>query len=110
MVNWENRRSLTTVDEVEALIGRPAAPVLMKQVSALDEGCRSVLARSPIAAFGYRDADGTSTTAFVGGRPGFARMLSPTRITFAVPSAACGPVSLFFLLRASEKTCASTAR
>ncbi|WP_433789118.1 2Fe-2S iron-sulfur cluster-binding protein [Actinoplanes sp. CA-252034] len=94
----ENTYSLTTVDQVEALIGRPPAPVLRKQIDALDEGCRAVLARSPIAAFGYRDAAGASTTAFVGGRPGFARLLSPTRITFAVPPGAHGPVSLFFLL------------
>jgi hypothetical protein len=97
-MSWENTESLTTVDEIEALVGRPPAPVLMKQISALDEGCRAVLARSPIAAFGYRDADGTSTTAFVGGRPGFARVLSPTLITFAVPPSARGPVSMFFLL------------
>ncbi|WP_238490912.1 2Fe-2S iron-sulfur cluster-binding protein [Actinoplanes flavus] len=97
-MNWEDMRSLTTVDEIEALIGRAPAPVLMKQISALDEGCQAVLARSPVAAFGYRDADATSTTTFVGGRPGFARMLSPTRITFPIPPAACGPVSLFFLL------------
>ncbi|GIE29583.1 hypothetical protein Ait01nite_026280 [Actinoplanes italicus] len=97
-MSWENARSLSTVDEVEALVGTPPAPVVRKQISALDEGCRAVLARSPIAALGYRDADGTSTTVFVGGRPGFARLLSPTLITFAVPPAARGPVSMFFLL------------
>jgi ferredoxin-NADP reductase/predicted pyridoxine 5'-phosphate oxidase superfamily flavin-nucleotide-binding protein len=97
-MSWDDTRSLSTADEVEAIVGRPPAPVLMKQISALDEGCRAVLARSPIAAFGYRDAGGTSTTAFVGGRPGFVRMLSPTLITFAVPPAALGPVSMFFLL------------
>ncbi|BEL04724.1 hypothetical protein Q0Z83_029150 [Actinoplanes sichuanensis] len=97
-MSWGNESQLTTVDEVEALIGRAPAPVLRKQIDALDEGCRAVLAHSPIAAFGYRDVDGTSTTAFVGGRPGFARLLSPTRITFAVPPGARGPASLFFLL------------
>ncbi|WP_448331603.1 hypothetical protein [Streptomyces sp. DSM 41534] len=53
-------RRLTTVDEVETTIGRPAPMVMLKQISALDEGCRTVLARSPIAAFGYRDTGGTS--------------------------------------------------
>lgn len=86
------------MDEVEAIIGRPAPPVMLKQIGALDDGCRAVLARSPLAAFGYRDGDGTSVTTFVGGRPGFARMLSPTRIGFGAPPGARGPVSMFFLL------------
>ena len=91
---------LTTVDEVEAIIGRPLPMIMLKQVSALDEGCRAILARSPIAAFGHRDADGTSRTTFIGGTPGFVRVHSPTRISFTLPARAepRGPVSLFFLL------------
>ncbi|WKU05592.1 2Fe-2S iron-sulfur cluster-binding protein [Micromonospora sp. HUAS LYJ1] len=91
---------LTTVDEVEALVGRPPSAVMLKQVGALDAGCRTVLAHSPIAAFGYRDTGGTSRTTFVGGVTGFARVHSPTRISFALPGAeaAPGPASMFFLL------------
>lgn len=91
---------LTTVDEVETLIGRPASVVMLKQISALDEGCRTVLARCPIAAFGYRDAGGTSRTTFIGGTPGFVRVHSPTRISFWLPEPGdpYGPVSFFFLL------------
>ncbi|GAA2324174.1 2Fe-2S iron-sulfur cluster-binding protein [Streptomyces kunmingensis] len=93
---------LTTAAEVEAVIGRPAALISLKQLSALDDGCRAVLARCPVAAFGYRDTDGTARTTFVGGAPGFARVHSVTRISFTVrgPEAARGPVSLFFLLPA----------
>ncbi|MFC9431297.1 2Fe-2S iron-sulfur cluster-binding protein [Streptomyces sp. NPDC056987] len=93
-------RRLTTVDEVEAVIGRPASVVMLKQISGLDEGCRTVLARCPLAAFGHRDADGTARTTFIGGTPGFARVHSPTRISFSLPGPAdpYGPVSLFFLL------------
>ncbi|MEU9957108.1 2Fe-2S iron-sulfur cluster-binding protein [Streptomyces sp. NPDC050982] len=100
----ENRlsalRRLTTVDEVETTVGRPMPAVMLKQISALDEGCRTVLARCPIAAFGYRDADGTHRTTFVGGTPGFARVHSPTRISFSLPEPGdpYGPVSFFFLL------------
>ncbi|MDR7275346.1 2Fe-2S iron-sulfur cluster-binding protein [Catenuloplanes atrovinosus] len=104
-MSWENKtlldaRRLTTATQVETLVGRPAAAVMLKQISELDEGCRTVLARSPIAAFGYRDADGTGRTTFVGGAPGFARVHSPTRISFPLPGpgAADGPVSMFFLL------------
>jgi ferredoxin-NADP reductase/predicted pyridoxine 5'-phosphate oxidase superfamily flavin-nucleotide-binding protein len=101
-MSWENsnRNLLSTAAGVEAVIGRPAAMIMLKQVRALDGGCRAVLARCPIAAFGHRDADGTSRTTFVGGTPGFTRVHSPTRISFALPEAGAphGPVSLFFLL------------
>ncbi|URM96545.1 FAD-binding oxidoreductase [Actinomadura madurae] len=91
---------VTTVDEVETIVGRPASAVMLKQISALDEGCRAVLAQCPIAAFGYRDGNGTGRTTFIGGTPGFARVHSPTRISFALsePGAPHGPVSFFFLL------------
>src|ERR1051325_11371290 len=98
-MSWENN-TLTTVEQVEAIVGRPASVIMLKQISALDEGCRTILARSPIAAFGYRDADGTSRTTFVGGTPGFARVHSPTRISFTLPEPGepHGPASLIFLL------------
>jgi predicted pyridoxine 5'-phosphate oxidase superfamily flavin-nucleotide-binding protein len=91
---------LTTVDQVEEIVGRPAPVVMLKQISALDEGCRTVLARCPVAAFGYRDAAGLSRTTFIGGAPGFARVHSPTRFSFALPGPGepAGPVSFFFLL------------
>ncbi|MEU6200930.1 2Fe-2S iron-sulfur cluster-binding protein [Streptomyces sp. NPDC047061] len=91
---------LTTVDEVEEIVGRPASAVMLKQVTELDVGCRSILAHSPLAAFGYRDAAGTARTTFVGGTPGFAHVHSPTRLSFAHTGSALVPggVSLFFLL------------
>nr|WP_145487336.1 MULTISPECIES: 2Fe-2S iron-sulfur cluster-binding protein [Streptomyces] len=91
---------LSSAEEVEAVVGRPAAMITRKQISALDAGCREVLAFSPVAAFGYRDATGTARTTFVGGRPGFARVHSPKRFSFPLtgPAAAPGPASLFFLL------------
>lgn len=55
---------MTTVDEVEATVGRPPSMIMLKQISALDEGCRSVLAHCPLAGFGYRDADGVSGAEF----------------------------------------------
>ncbi|MBT3073798.1 MULTISPECIES: 2Fe-2S iron-sulfur cluster-binding protein [Streptomyces] len=93
-------RRLSSLDEVEAVVGRPAAVVMKKQISVLDAGCRSVLAHSPVAAFGYRGADGTVRTTFVGGTPGFARVHSSQRFSFSAPGAgvASGPASLFFLL------------
>jgi uncharacterized protein len=92
-------RRVTTVDEVEAIIGQPASMVMLKQSRALDEGCRTVLAHCPLAGFGYRDADGVSRTTFVGGAPGFVRVHSPTRMSFTLPDGdPHGPVSFVFLL------------
>ncbi|HWO64275.1 MAG TPA: 2Fe-2S iron-sulfur cluster-binding protein [Umezawaea sp.] len=90
---------MTTVDEVEAVLGRPPSMIMLKQISALDEGCRTVLAHCPLAGFGYRDADGVSRTTFIGGPPGFVHVHSPTRISFTLPDGeAHGPVSFVFLL------------
>ncbi|MGW4213824.1 2Fe-2S iron-sulfur cluster-binding protein [Lentzea sp. NPDC004789] len=108
-MSWENIASLdrlSTVGEVEAVIGHPAPMIMLKQVDALDEGCVTVLAHCPIAAFGYRDAHGLSRTTFVGGTPGFAQVRSRTRISFALnePGAAVGPASLLFLLPGVRET------
>lgn len=89
---------LSTVDDVESVVGRPASMIMLKQVGALDEGCATVLAHCPLAGFGYRDAAGLSRTTFVGGTPGFARVHSPTRISFALNDSAARPASLLFLL------------
>ncbi|MDI5979213.1 FAD-binding oxidoreductase [Amycolatopsis magusensis] len=90
---------LTTAGEIEAALGQPPSMIMLKQISALDEGCRTVLAHCPLAGFGYRDAEGTSRTTFVGGTPGFVRVHSPTRISFTLPDGeAHGPVSFVFLL------------
>ncbi|WP_275291904.1 FAD-binding oxidoreductase [Amycolatopsis sp. La24] len=90
---------MTTADEVEATVGRPPSIIMRKQISALDEGCRSVLAHCPLAGFGYRNADGVSRTTFIGGIPGFVRVHSPTRISFPLPDGeAHGPVSFVFLV------------
>ncbi|MDX8052248.1 2Fe-2S iron-sulfur cluster-binding protein [Lentzea sp. BCCO 10_0798] len=99
-MSWENNppARLGTVAEVEVVVGRPASMIMRKQVGALDEGCADLLARSPIAGFGYRGADGASRTTFVGGTPGFARVHSPGRISFPLCEAADGPASLVFLL------------
>lgn len=90
---------LTTVEEIEAIVGQPPSMIMLKQVGALDEGCRAVLAHSPLAGFGYRDADGVSRTTFIGGTPGFVRVHTPTRMSFTLPDGeAHGAVSFVFLL------------
>ncbi|WP_439658746.1 2Fe-2S iron-sulfur cluster-binding protein [Lentzea sp. HUAS TT2] len=101
-MSWENKLKddhlLTTVEDIGSIVGRAPSMIGLKQLKALDEGCVTVLSHSPIAGFGHRVADGGNTTTFVGGRPGFARVHSPTRISFPCDGAATGPASLVFLL------------
>nr|AXL06564.1 phenylacetate-CoA oxygenase [uncultured bacterium] len=90
---------MTTVDEIQATLGQPPSMIMLKQISALDDGCRIILRHCPLAGLGYRDADGVSRTTFIGGTPGFARVHSSTRISFTLPDGeAHGPVSFVFLL------------
>lgn len=89
---------ITTAPQLEAIIGRPAAMVLMKELAELDDACRHMLALAPLAGFGYRDGDGRPRTTVVGGEPGFAEVESPTRIAFACEADASGAVSFVFLL------------
>ncbi|MEW2131820.1 2Fe-2S iron-sulfur cluster-binding protein [Streptomyces sp. NPDC005435] len=98
-------RRMTTVEQVEATVGRPPSLVMMKQVDRLDDGCAAVLAHSPVAGFGYTDAEGRRRATFVGGRAGFPRVHSPERISFALPPGVAarppapgGGVSFVFLL------------
>ena len=96
-------REVTSVENLEALVGTRPQMVLMKAIDALDDGCRVVLANAPIAGFGYRAAEGTPRSTVVGGAPGFTRVESPTRVSFDMsvnePSPMTGSgVSLIFLL------------
>jgi len=89
---------IATVAQLEAIVGRPPALVMMKELAELDDACRHMLAIAPLAGFGHHDDDGRLRTTVVGGEPGFAKVESPTRIAFATEVAASGPVSFVFLL------------
>ncbi|OAP29141.1 hypothetical protein A4R44_00936 [Amycolatopsis sp. M39] len=80
----------TTVEELEALTGRPGAAITPKQLDCPGEGCETILARSPFAGCGHRTADAARHNTFVGRAPGFLRVRSPTRISFALPADAPG--------------------
>ena len=87
-------RRVTTAESLEAIIGKAPRIVRMKETQALDEGCRSVLASSPIAGFGFRaENDGLSQTTLVGGAAGFARIDSETRFTLELPDERSVPVN-----------------
>ncbi|MFI5936993.1 2Fe-2S iron-sulfur cluster-binding protein [Actinoplanes sp. NPDC051494] len=96
-------QQLSTVADIEAIIGRPVDAVMRKQIDALDDGCRRVLAAAPLAGLGYRDAEGRQRTTVAGGRAGFAEVESPRRISLPLPAGepepvAGGGVSFVFLL------------
>lgn len=90
---------LTDAHAIEAVIGTANPAVRMKQVDSLDDGCLRVLARSPLAGFGYRDVHGVGRCTIVGGRPGFARAPSARELLVEVPEEVRpGGVSFVFLL------------
>ena len=96
-------REVTNAESLEAIVGARRQTVLMKSIDSLDDGCRSVLASAPIAGFGFRDREGVPRTTLVGGVAGFARVDSPTRVSFDLRADQPGPatgegVSLVFLL------------
>jgi predicted pyridoxine 5'-phosphate oxidase superfamily flavin-nucleotide-binding protein len=96
-------RNVSTVEAVEAIIGKPSPVVVLKASDTLDAGCRRVLAHSPIAGLGLRDRNGMPHSTFVGGFPGFARVESPTRLSFEQPVdppllVSGGHASMLFLL------------
>jgi predicted pyridoxine 5'-phosphate oxidase superfamily flavin-nucleotide-binding protein len=91
------------ISELETLVGKPPALVMMKQIPSLDQGCVRLLVHSPVAGFGYITEAGTHFTTMVGGTPGFVCVESPTSISFAVPTKMIAPkiksgASFVFLL------------
>lgn len=86
---------MTTVEELEARIGTPPRPVLLKSTAVLDDGCRAIFAAAPVAAVGTR-----SGTVLAGGEPAFVRAESDTRLSLPLsePPAPGTGVSMAFLL------------
>ncbi len=96
-------RRVTTVESLEGIVGKAPQIVLMKETHSLDEGCRSILANAAIAGLGFQDQDGLPRTTLIGGAPGFARVESPTRLSFELPEdrpvpVKGGAVSFVFLV------------
>ncbi len=74
---------LSTVGEIEAVIGAPSAMVLAKVVDELDDLCRAFIARSPFVIVASADATGRVDVSPKGDPPGFVQMLD--RRTLAIP-------------------------
>ena len=94
---------LTTVTELEAVVGTQPLAMMMKAVDALDDGCRAVIANSPVAGFGFSETNGTPWATVLGGAPGFVQVRSDADVTVDIPTdrpvpASGAHVSLVFLL------------
>ena len=75
--------ALTTVADLEAVVGERTPVGAYKSIPFLDEHCRALLARSPLSFLGHVRADGTIATSLVGGAPGHAEPTAATELTLA---------------------------
>nr|WP_238589250.1 hypothetical protein [Pseudonocardia sp. HH130629-09] len=72
----DDMQTLRTTDEIDALIGTPPRPVVLKSTAVLDEGCREIFAAAPVVAVGTR-----AGTVLAGGWPGVVRAESDTLLS-----------------------------
>jgi uncharacterized protein len=75
--------TLSTVAEIENAIGKPGQKVLAKVLNALDDICRSFIARSPFIVVASCDAAGNLDVSPKGDPPGFVHVLDDH--TIAIP-------------------------
>lgn len=76
-------RIVTSVEEIEAVIGTPVPQVLAKVVDRLDEVCRDFIARSPFCVIASAGANGHIDLSPKGDPAGFVRVLDDRRL--AIP-------------------------
>jgi len=74
---------LSTEDEIEAAIGKPAPRILAKTLASLDDICRAFIARSPFAVVASSDSQGRFDLSPKGDLPGFVQVLDSR--TIALP-------------------------
>lgn len=91
---------LCDVDGLEGAVGTRQLPPLLKSIEFLDEHCRTLLGRSPIAVLGSSDETGARRASALGGDPGFAVVEGPDRLRLPIPSGTAPgqPASTMFLI------------
>jgi PPOX class probable FMN-dependent enzyme len=77
---------ITTQDAVRELYRHPHELVRRKKVAALDDGCRAVIAATPLVLLATSGTDGTCEVSPRGGPPGFVQVLDAHRL--AIPDLA----------------------
>ncbi len=77
------RQTVTSVEELEAILGRPSETAVRKQIDQLDDHCRRLIALSPLVMVSTANRDGWCDVSPKGDAPGFARVLDASRL--AIP-------------------------
>jgi len=72
---------LTTEDEIEAILGKPAPRMLAKTIDTLDDICLAFIARSPFVIVASHDAAGRVDVSPKGDPAGFVHVLDRQTIT-----------------------------
>jgi len=71
---------VTSIDELRALVGTPSEIAVKKQLAALDDHCRAIIARAPFMLLATAGADGRCDVSPKGDPPGFVRVLDATHL------------------------------
>lgn len=74
------QQTVTSLEELRAIIGQPSELVLRKELTRLDEHCRAFIAHSPFALIGTCGASGRCDVSPRGDAPGFVLVLDETTI------------------------------
>src|SRR3954451_17049810 len=74
---------ITTVPQLEAVIGQPNPRVVAKVINVLDRHCRDFIMRSPFVLIASSDASGAIDVSPKGDPAGFVHILNDT--TLAIP-------------------------
>jgi PPOX class probable FMN-dependent enzyme len=74
---------LSTEEEIETAVGRPAPRIMAKVVDSLDDICRAFISRSPFIVVGSSDSHGHFDLSPKGDLPGFVQVLDDR--TIAIP-------------------------
>ena len=93
---------ITSIGDLESVVGGRPLGVLLKSIDALDEHCLRLLALASCAVLGFRENGGAARAAVLGGPPGFARVESPGRLRVPLPEGGApepgSPAALLFLV------------
>jgi PPOX class probable FMN-dependent enzyme len=75
-----DRHTISSVDDLRAIVGEPAERVLMKEVPALDARAIDFIGSSPFLVLATSAANGTCDASPKGGPPGFVKVLDEQRL------------------------------
>ena len=77
------QQTVTSVEDLEAILGLPGETAVRKQIDQLDDHCRHFIALSPLVMISTANRDGWCDVSPKGDAPGFAHILGATQL--AIP-------------------------